>query len=99
VTARREPTKEEILRTLREGRIVSSEPVAGSARRPRSLEGCIVHPDGSVSDEDFHADILDNPEAERALAGANVKLAVELGMAEECAKRVYGRPLNRKAEP
>ncbi len=99
MTARRKLTKEEIMRTLREGEIISSEPVAGRSRRPRSLEGCIVHPDGSVSDEEFHAGILDNPEAERALAEANVKLAVELGMTGEQARRVYGRPRTRKAKP
>lgn len=92
-------TKEEILRTLREGRIISSGPVAGSTRRPRSLEGCTVHPDASISDAEFHADILDNLEAERALAEANVKLAVELGMSEAQARRVYGRSLKRMVEP
>ena len=92
------PTKEEIMRTLREGEIVSSEPVEVSTR-PRSLEGAIVHADGRVTDEEFHADILDNPEAERALAEDNVKLAVSLGMAEKSARLAYGRPLTRKAEP
>lgn len=29
-------------------------------------EGCTRMPDGSVSDELFHGDILDNPEAERS---------------------------------
>lgn len=92
-------TKEEILHALREGKIISSEPVAGSVRRPRSQEGCILHADGSISDEEFHADILDNSEAERSLAETNVKLAVELGMSEKQARRVYGRPLKREVEP
>lgn len=90
---RQKLTKEEIERALREGRIISSEPVAGSTcgagvifdnpaqveKFARALadgvsfevamrrygpddreggEGCILHADGSISDEEFHAELL-----------------------------------------
>ncbi len=68
MTARGKLTRDEILRALCEGEVRAVEPVAGGTRRSRSLEGCIVHADGSVSDAEFHADILAEDETSESEA-------------------------------
>lgn len=53
-------------------------------------EECYGIVDGKKDDAFIHEPILDNPGARKELAAANIKLAIELGMSPETARRVYG---------
>lgn len=64
-----------------------------SGRMPRkspARELCSIEPDGRVTDERLHADILNNPKAERLLARHAIKRAIRSGLSEDLAERLYG---------
>lgn len=55
-----------------------------------SDEGFSTRPDGTRDDYDFHASIMDNPEAERLIARWAVEDAIARGMTPEAAEQLYG---------
>ncbi len=60
-------------------------------RKPKSREGCIVHPDGCVSDAEFHEPILAGitPHAEAHLKEMSKERARRLGLSEDEIKKLY----------
>jgi hypothetical protein len=58
---------------------------------PRSREGCIVHPDGRISDTEFHEPILSgiSAEAEANIREVSKEFARRRGLSEERIKRLY----------
>jgi hypothetical protein len=46
--------------------------------------------DGKKDDAFIHEPILDNPDARKELASANIRLAIELGVDPETAREIYG---------
>lgn len=53
-------------------------------------ELCSIDADGRVTDEHLHAEILDNPEADRLIAREAIKRAVRRGLSRELAEQFYG---------
>jgi hypothetical protein len=54
-------------------------------KAPKSREGCIVHPDGPISDAEFHEPILSDisPESEAHIREISKKYAHRAGLSEE----------------
>lgn len=53
-------------------------------------EECYGMVDGKKDDAFIHEPILDNPDARKELASANIRLAIELGVDPETAREIYG---------
>jgi hypothetical protein len=62
------------------------------AKAPESREGCIVHPDGRISDAEFHEPILSgiSPEGEARIREISKEYARRAGLSEEEIKKLYG---------
>ena len=62
------------------------------AKVPKSREGCIVHPDGRISDAEFHEPILSgvSPEREARITEISKEYARRAGFSEEEIKKLYG---------
>jgi hypothetical protein len=58
----------------------------------KSREGCIVHPDGRISDAEFHEPILSRigAGAEAPIIEVGKKYARRVGLSEEEIKKLYG---------
>jgi hypothetical protein len=62
------------------------------AKVPKSREGCMVHPDGRISDAEFHEPILSgiSPEGEARITEISKEYARRAGLSEEEIKKLYG---------
>lgn len=60
------------------------------ARKKAAREFCLVDPTGRVSDSGLHEPILNNPEADRAIAEAAVRRAMKRGLSRKDAESLYG---------
>jgi hypothetical protein len=62
------------------------------AKAPKRREGCIVHPDGRISDAEFHEPILSgiSPEGEARIKEISKEYARWAGLSEEEIKQLYG---------
>jgi hypothetical protein len=61
-------------------------------KAPKSREGCIVYPDGRISDVEFHKPTLSgiNAEAEARIREVGKKYARRAGLSEQEIKKLYG---------
>jgi hypothetical protein len=67
----------------------------GKSRQPKpptSREGCVVHPDGSVTDAEFHEPILSGitAEVEALIIEPSKEYARRVGLSKEEIKKLYG---------
>jgi hypothetical protein len=58
---------------------------------PKSREGCVIHPDGHISDAEFHEPILTSisPEAEARLKELSKERARRAGLWEAEVKKLF----------
>ena len=70
------------------------KPIHRKSRRkvPKSREGCIAHPDGRISDAEFHEPILSGISAagEARIREISKEYARRAGLSEEEIKKFYG---------
>jgi hypothetical protein len=61
-------------------------------KAPKSREGCIVHPDGRISDVEFHEPILSGISAggEARIREVSKKYARRAGLSEEEIEKLHG---------
>jgi hypothetical protein len=61
-------------------------------KAPKGREGCIVHPDGRISDAEFHEPILSNISAKdkARITEVGKEYAHRAGLSEEEIKKFYG---------
>ena len=69
---------------------IRRKPNRGKA--PKSREGCIIHPDGRISDAEFHEPILSRigAGAEAPIIEVSKKYPRRVGLSEEEIKKLYG---------
>jgi hypothetical protein len=67
-------------------------PKSNRGNAPNSREGCIVHPDGRISDAEFHEPILSHigAGAEAPIMEVSKEYARRVGLSEEEIKKLYG---------
>jgi hypothetical protein len=70
------------------------KPICGKSREskpPKSREGCIVHPHGRISDDEFHEPILSgiSARAEARIKEISKEYAYRAGLTEEEIKKLY----------
>lgn len=60
------------------------------ARKKAAREFCSVDPIGKLSDADLHEPILNNDQADRAIADAAIRRAMKRGLSRGEAEALYG---------
>jgi hypothetical protein len=62
------------------------------AKAPKSIEGCIVHPDGRISDAEFHEPILSGISTDREARVSEIgkECARRAGLSEDDIEKLYG---------
>ena len=59
---------------------------------PKSREGCVIHPDGRISDAEFNEPILSgiSKEAEARIREMDKEIGRRAGLSEDEIKKLYG---------